>query len=87
MNQIQKMGGAKSLLKMLPGIGQQIKDIDLDEKQFKSIEAIIQSMTPMERQNPEIIHAKRRTRIANGSGSTIKNVAPSYQNAYRSALY
>ena len=74
MAQVRKMGGMKDLLGLIPGIGQQIKQLDIDEGQFKRIEATIQSMTPAERQSPEIICPARRQRIAKGSGTTIKDV-------------
>ena len=59
---------------MIPGLGKAIKDIDIDNDAFKGIEAIIQSMTPKERQNPEIINASRRQRIAKGSGTSMQDV-------------
>lgn len=67
--QIRKMGSIKDLLGLLPGIGSKIKELDIDETRFKKIEAIIQSMTPEEKQNPEIIGAPRMARIAKGSGN------------------
>ncbi|MCC8190669.1 MAG: signal recognition particle protein [Planctomycetes bacterium] len=72
---IRKMGSLKDLLGMIPGLGSQLKGVDLDDGQFKQIESIIQSMTREERQNPEIIDAKRRQRIARGSGKTSRDVA------------
>ena len=77
MNQIQqikKMGNLKELASMIPGVGKAIKDIDIDDNAFKSIEAIIYSMTPQERTNPEILNGTRRTRIAKGSGTSIQEV-------------
>ncbi len=77
MNQIQqikKMGNIKDLAAMIPGVGKAIKDIDIDDNAFKGIEAIIQSMTPKERTNPEIINQSRRVRIAKGSGTNIQEV-------------
>lgn len=77
MNQIQqikKMGNIKDLAAMIPGVGKAIKDIDIDDNAFKSIEAIIQSMTPKERTNPEIINQSRRMRIAKGSGTNMQEV-------------
>ena len=77
MNQIQqikKMGNIKDLAAMIPGVGKAIKDVDIDDNAFKSIEAIISSMTPKERTDPEIINQSRRTRIAKGSGTTIQDV-------------
>ena len=59
---------------MIPGVGKAIKDIDIDDDAFKSIEAIIQSMTPKERANPQILNQSRRLRIARGSGTTIQEV-------------
>jgi len=70
LQQIKKMGSLKDLLAMIPGLGAQMKNIDIDEKQFKKIEAMIQSMTPYERENPEVIDGRRRIRIAKGSGTT-----------------
>ncbi|WP_321437580.1 signal recognition particle protein [uncultured Bacteroides sp.] len=72
--QIKKMGNLKDLASMIPGVGKAIKDVDIDDNAFKGIEAIIHSMTPAERSNPEIINGSRRTRIANGSGTTIQEV-------------
>ena len=72
--QIKKMGNLKDLASMIPGVGKAIKDIDIDDNAFKSIEAIIYSMTPAERSNPEILNGSRRTRIAKGSGTTIQEV-------------
>ena len=77
MNQIQqikKMGNIKDLAAMIPGVGKAIKDVDIDDNAFKSIEAIINSMTPKERTNPEIINQSRRMRIAKGSGTNIQEV-------------
>ena len=59
---------------MIPGVGKAIKDIDIDDNAFKSIEAIIQSMTPKERANPDIINQSRRVRIAKGSGTKLDDV-------------
>ena len=59
---------------MIPGVGKAIKDIDIDDDAFKGIEAIIQSMTPKERANPDIINQSRRMRIAKGSGSKLEDV-------------
>ena len=72
--QIKKMGNIKDLMGMIPGIGKAIKDVDIDDDAFKSIEAIIHSMTPQEREHPEIINGSRRDRIARGSGTTIQEV-------------
>lgn len=74
IQQIKKMGNLKDLAAMIPGVGKAIKDVDIDDNAFKSIEAIIQSMTKKERANPEIINASRRQRIAKGSGTTIVEV-------------
>ena len=74
IQQIKKMGNIKDLASMIPGVGKTIKDIDIDDNAFKSIEAIIQSMTPKERANPDIINQSRRQRIAKGSGTKIEEV-------------
>ena len=75
IQQIRKMGNIKDLAGMLPGVGKAIKDIDIDnDKAFKGTEAIILSMTPYERENPEVINGSRRKRIAAGSGTTIQAV-------------
>ena len=74
IHQIKKMGNLKELASMIPGVGKDIKDIDIDDNAFKSIEAIIYSMTPEERTHPEILNGTRRTRIAKGSGTSIQEV-------------
>ncbi len=74
LEQIKKMGNMKDLLGMVPGIGKQIKDIDLDNDSFKGIEAMINSMTPAERSNPDLIDGNRRKRIAKGAGKDISEV-------------
>ena len=74
IQQIKKMGNIKDLAAMIPGVGKQIKDLDIDDDAFKGIEAIIQSMTPKERANPDIINQSRRMRIAKGSGSKLEDV-------------
>jgi signal recognition particle subunit SRP54 len=74
IRQIKKMGNVKDLMGLIPGMGKALKDIDLDDNAFKSIEAIIQSMTPQERQDPQLINANRRKRIAMGSGTEIQDV-------------
>jgi len=74
INQIKKMGNIKELAAMIPGVGKAIKDIDIDDNAFKGIEAIINSMTPYERHNPEIINGSRRQRIAKGSGTSLQEV-------------
>ena len=72
--QIKKMGNIKDLMGMIPGVGKQIKDLDIDDNAFKSVEAIIYSMTPYERSHPEVINGSRRQRIAKGSGTNIQEV-------------
>ncbi|MCR4774322.1 MAG: signal recognition particle protein [Prevotella sp.] len=74
IDQIKKMGNIKDLAAMIPGVGKAIKDVDIDDNAFKSIEAIIHSMTPKERSHPEIINSSRKRRIANGSGTDINEV-------------
>ena len=75
IQQVKKMGDIKELASMLPGVGKAIKDVDIDnEKAFKGIEAIIMSMTPAERERPEIINGSRRKRIADGSGTSLQEV-------------
>jgi signal recognition particle subunit SRP54 len=74
IRQIKKMGNVKDLMSMIPGMGKAIKDIDIDENAFKGIEAIIQSMTPLERENPALLNGSRRKRIAQGSGTDIQEV-------------
>ncbi len=74
IQQIKKMGNLKDLASMIPGVGKAIKDIDIDDNAFKGIEAIIHSMTPAERQRPDIINSSRRQRIAKGSGTNIQDV-------------
>ncbi len=74
MRMMKKMGGLTSLLGMLPGMGDKLKGVDLDEKRMKRTEAIVLSMTPMERTRPEIIKASRRRRIAMGSGTSVTQV-------------
>ncbi len=74
IGQIKKMGNLKDLASMIPGVGKAIKDIDIDDNAFKSIEAIIQSMTPYEREHPEVMNGSRRKRIAKGSGTDIQEV-------------
>ena len=73
--QIKKMGNIKDLMGMIPGVGKQIKDLDIDDNAFKSVEAIIYSMTPYERSHPEAINGSRRQRIAKGSGTNIQEVS------------
>jgi signal recognition particle subunit SRP54 len=74
LNQIRKMGNIKDLLGMIPGMGKAMKDIDIDDNAFKKIEAIILSMTPAERENPELLNGTRRKRLADGSGNSIQEV-------------
>ena len=74
IEQIKKMGNLKDLASMIPGVGKAIKDVDIDDNAFMSIEAIIRSMTPKERTNPEILNTSRRQRIAKGSGTNIQEV-------------
>lgn len=74
MQQIRKLGSIKDLLGMLPGIGPAVKDLHVDEKQFRHLEAIIQSMTVKERNNPDLLNASRRKRIAKGSGTQVSDV-------------
>ncbi|WP_026475580.1 signal recognition particle protein [Alkaliflexus imshenetskii] len=74
IQQIKKMGSLKDLAGMIPGMGKAIKNMDLDDDAFKEVEAIIYSMTPQERETPEIINGSRRKRIAAGSGTTIQEV-------------
>jgi signal recognition particle subunit SRP54 len=74
LEQIKKMGNLKDLLGMIPGLGKAVKDIDISDDSFKGIEAMINSMTPQERNNPELIDLKRKQRIAKGSGKDINEV-------------
>ncbi|MDE6239529.1 MAG: signal recognition particle protein [Muribaculaceae bacterium] len=74
IQQIKKMGNIKDLASMIPGVGKAIRDIEIDNDAFKGIEAIIMSMTPYEREHPEIINGSRRQRIAKGSGTSAQDV-------------
>jgi signal recognition particle subunit SRP54 len=74
IQQIKKMGNIKDLVKMIPGMNKMVGDEELDEDMFKHTEAIIRAMKPVERQRPEILDAKRKKRIANGSGTTVQEV-------------
>ena len=74
IQQIKKMGNLKDLASMIPGVGKALKDVDIDDDAFKGIEAIILSMTPKERQRPEILNQSRKNRIAKGSGTTLQEV-------------
>ena len=68
------MGNLKDLASIIPGVGKAIKDVDIDDNAFEGIEAIILSMTPKERTNPELLNTSRRQRIAKGSGTNIQDV-------------
>ena len=74
LRQIQKMGSLKSIIGMLPGIGDKMKDVDLDDRQFVRIEAMITSMTKAERAKPSIINPSRKRRIAAGSGTKVEEI-------------
>ncbi len=74
IQQIKKMGNIKDLASMIPGMGKALRDVDIDNSAFKSIEAIIQSMTPEEKENPDLLNGSRRKRIATGSGTSITEV-------------
>ena len=74
IQQIKKMGNIKDLASMIPGVGKALKDVEIDDNAFKGIEAIILSMTPKERQHPEVLNQSRKNRIAKGSGTTIQEV-------------
>ena len=74
MQQMKKMGGLQSMLSMLPGVGAKLQDVEIDENALKKPEAIIRSMTPRERRNPDVLNASRRKRIAAGSGTTVQDV-------------
>jgi signal recognition particle subunit SRP54 len=74
LEQIKKMGNLKDLMAMIPGVGKAMKDIDISDDAFKGIEAIINSMTPEERANPDLIDGSRRRRIAKGSGKEVTDV-------------
>ena len=74
IQQIKKMGNIKDLASMIPGVGKALKNVDIDDNAFKGIEAIINSMTPKERANPEIINQSRKLRIARGSGTKLEDV-------------
>jgi len=74
IQQIKKMGSMKNVMSMLPGVGKMVKNMDIDDNAFKNIEAIIHSMTPLERENPTVINGSRRKRIALGSGTSINEV-------------
>jgi len=74
IEQIKKMGNIKDLAAMIPGVGKQIKDLDIDNNAFKNVEAMIDSMTPYEREHPECINMSRKRRIAAGSGNSIDEI-------------
>ena len=74
LQQIKKMGNVKDLMGMIPGMGKALKDVDIEDDAFKHIEAIILSMTPKERANPQLINGQRKNRIASGSGTNIQEV-------------
>lgn len=74
MQQIRKMGSMKDILSMLPGVGSKLKDVDVDEKQFDRVQAIIFSMTKKERENPDVINPSRKRRIAAGCGMRVEDV-------------
>ena len=74
IQQVKKMGNIKDLASMIPGVGKQIKDLDIDDNAFKSVEAMISSMTPYEREHPDCINQSRKIRIAKGSGTSIDEV-------------
>ena len=74
LNQIKKMGSIKDLVGMIPGMGNMMKDVEIDDNAFKPIEAIIHSMTPHERQNPDVINGSRKARISKGSGTSVQQV-------------
>ena len=74
IQQVKKMGNIKDLASMIPGVGKAIKDVDIDNDAFKGVEAIILSMTPEEREHPEILNGSRRKRIADGSGTSLPEV-------------
>ena len=74
LSQMKKMGSMKDIIGMMPGVGNKLKGLDMDDRKLKWVEAIINSMTPLERENPEIINGSRRKRIANGAGRSLQEV-------------
>ena len=74
LNQVRRMGDIKGMLGMLPGVGKQLQDVDIDERQFDRVKAIILSMTPAEREKPDLINPSRKRRIAAGSGMKVEDV-------------
>ena len=71
---MKKLGSMKDIIGMMPGVGNKLKGLDMDDRKLKWVEAIINSMTPLERENPEIINGSRRKRIANGAGRSLQEV-------------
>jgi signal recognition particle subunit SRP54 len=71
---LKRMGPLQGVLKLIPGLGSQLKDLDVDERQLARVEAIVLSMTPQERRTPHLINGSRRQRIARGSGATVQQV-------------
>ena len=74
LQKLKKMGSLRDLIGMIPGVGKQLKDLDVDDDAFKHIEAIILAMTPEERRRPELINGSRRRRIARGAGMEVSDV-------------
>ena len=74
MQQIKKMGDLKSLLNMIPGAAKMMKDVNIDDRQIARVEAIVQSMTPKERANPDLINLSRKKRIARGCGQSLDSI-------------
>ena len=74
LQQVKKLGNIKDLVSMIPGVGKALKDVEIDNDSFKGIEAIIHSMTPTERSNPQLLNPSRKQRIASGSGTTVSDV-------------
>ena len=74
LQQIKKMGNIKDLMGMIPGVGKAIKDVDISDDAFKGVEAVINSMTPFERANPDVINQSRRQRLAKGSGKSMEDI-------------
>jgi signal recognition particle subunit SRP54 len=75
MQAVKKMGGIKDLLKMMPGMGGQLEDLDIDDDELRRMEAVVYSMTPQERREPDVIDGSRRRRIAAGAGVEVQDVA------------
>lgn len=74
LEQVKKMGNMKDLLSMVPGVGKALKDVDIDDNAFKPVEAIILSMTPEERENPDLLNGSRKNRLAKGSGTSVPQI-------------